>query len=250
LLKRPVQTHAFIFGIRDLHAQNLIFTATHLQPIDAEVVLTDLSLPNETILLPFKDTVFDSCGLRPLANSISDIDSTDRSQIFAGYFDLFAAMSSQRRAIIDTFANQSLRVPIRLILRNTREYQPYLHGAASLDSLLKEERTQVERGDVPYFFKHCDDANLYWLSKPGTISSVETDLGAFKPDVDRHAKNPARLLGDENGLVRKMVQGAFLLQKQFADSDRREFRWCGDALVLSLEGCEISSVKQIFRKKV
>src|ERR1017187_4327930 len=47
--------YTYIFGIRDLHRQNLILTKSHLQPVDVEVVLTKLVLPSETLLLPFKN---------------------------------------------------------------------------------------------------------------------------------------------------------------------------------------------------
>jgi len=47
--------YCYVFGVRDLHRHNILRTATHLQVVDAEVVLVKLLLPNETLLLPFKD---------------------------------------------------------------------------------------------------------------------------------------------------------------------------------------------------
>ena len=93
--------YAYAFGIRDLHKFNLIKTKTHLQVIDAEVVLANLILPNETVLLPFKDVPFEDCGANLLVNSLEQLSADRRRLIFAGHFDLFAVIFKKQNILLE-----------------------------------------------------------------------------------------------------------------------------------------------------
>ena len=54
----------------------------------------------------------------------------------------------------------------RVILLNTGKYMRYLEGNEIEEVLLEEERVQLRRGDIPYFFKfYNDDRVYYWSSK-------------------------------------------------------------------------------------
>jgi hypothetical protein len=242
--------YAYALGVRDLHKNNLILTETHLQVIDAEIVLTDLILPNETVLLPFKDIAFDRCGANSLAQSLSDFSTNDRRQIFAGYFDVFAILHRRQKEIQTTLENATLTAPIRVIVRNTRVYKRHQDGTTQIHGLLAEERVQLERGDIPYFFKKCDDGNLYWLSSANGAESIVSSFGEFGPDIARHAQIPAKLVGAPTTIERKMIQGAFLLQKLLVDSAAYDFAWNGKRLLLNADGCENQFTGQTFRKKL
>jgi hypothetical protein len=241
--------YAYVFGIRDLHTNNLILTDTHLQAIDAEIVLTDLVLPHETILLPFKDVEFDRCGASKLATAMDEFSKDGRREILAGYLDAFAIFFRKQIEIQQTLETSLLTTPARVIVRNTREYRPYLNGSAPLDDLLPEERIQIERGDVPYFFKICGDQNLYWLSESNGAKSIVSDLGDYAPDIARHAQSPEKIIGTPSVIERKMVQGAFLLKKLFHDNAAYEFAWNGKQILIEENGLENHATGHAFRNK-
>ncbi len=241
--------YAYVFGIRDLHTNNLILTDTHLQAIDAEIVLTDLILPHETILLPFKDVAFDRCGASRLATAMDEFSKDGRREILAGYLDAFAVLFRKQIEILQTLETSLLMTPVRVIVRNTREYRPYLNGSAPLDDLLLEERIQIERGDVPYFFKISGDQNLYWLSESNGAKSIVSDLGVYAPDIARHAQAPKKIIGNASVIERKMVQGAFLLKKLVNDKAAYEFAWNGNRIVIDENGLENHATDHAFRNK-
>ena len=156
--------YSFAFGIRDLHNQNLVVTESHIQAIDAEVVLTDLILPNESVLLPYKDIEFNTCGANTLRGSIGGFSNDDRRNVFAGYVDTFAAIFKSHAQLCATFDAIDLTAPIRVIVRNTKNYKSHLNRTVPIQDLLSEEVVQLDRGDVPYFFKKLGDERLFYLS--------------------------------------------------------------------------------------
>ncbi|HEY8269852.1 MAG TPA: DUF4135 domain-containing protein [Pseudobdellovibrionaceae bacterium] len=225
--------YAYLFGIRDLHKFNLIKTKTHLQVIDAEVVLTNLILPNESVLLPFKDVPFNVCGLNLLVDSLVATISSQKQLIFAGYFDLFAVAFCKQRALLESLSVAASTAPIRIIIRNTKVYSNHLNGSSKILDLLSEEQAQLERGDIPYFFKRLGDNQLYWISSTdGNTSSVQS-TDSFTTDVDRHAQQPSLLIGSPEVVEKKMAQGALFLQRKLGSSDSYEFSWNDGKLTLS-----------------
>jgi hypothetical protein len=222
--------YAYIFGIRDLHKYNLILTETHVQAIDAEVVLTDLILPNESVLLPFKDIDFDLCGARTIWPTLNEISKSAQRNVFAGYVDLFANVFKKHEEILSMLNKLNLDAPIRVIVRNTREYSRHLNKSFVLTNLLLEEAVQLERGDIPYFFKKCGDDRLYFLTDPQGAAETVADTGLFLPDIARHAEIPNKLVGNRSTIEQKMIQGLFLMEKWFNVTEAYELTWCGRSL--------------------
>ena len=241
--------YSFAFGIRDLHNQNLVVTESHIQAIDAEVVLADLILPNESVLLPYKDIEFESCGARTLRATMGGLSNDDRRNIFSGYVDTFAAIFKSHAQLCATFDAIDLTAPIRVIVRNTKNYKSHLNRTVPIQDLLSEEVVQLERGDIPYFFKKLGDERLFYLNDKNFGVGTVQDLGRFKTDIDRHAQSPKKLIGNTDLIERKMVQGIFLFQKQFGDFGRYEFRWNGRNLSFDAELAQNDLTGHTFRKK-
>ena len=178
--------YCYIFGIRDLHKQNLIITRTHLQAVDVEVVFTAITLPHETLLLPFKNIGYEFAGIGALTNSKEDLTQVQIEQIIFGYWDLFRMASEKKLGIDKALATLNFsQMPMRVIVRNTSEYKDLLERKP--DNILKSETEQMRRGDIPYFFKFVSDPNLYWLKEKDHIQAEEL-LGVFQKDIDRHGK--------------------------------------------------------------
>jgi hypothetical protein len=181
--------YCYIFGIRDLHKQNLIMTKTHLQAVDAEVVFTALTLPHETLLLPFKNVGYEFAGIGALVNSKEELTQDQIEQIIFGYWDLFSLASSKKTELDRTLRILNFsEVPVRVIVRNTSEYAALLDGTSG--NVLSSELAQIKRGDVPFYFKFISDRSLYWLEDKGR-TRIEESVGTFQRDIDRHGANEA-----------------------------------------------------------
>ena len=202
--------YSYIFGIRDLHRENLVLTETHLQVVDAEVVLTKLVLPNETILLPFKNVGYEFAGIGRLLPSPELLSQDQAKALFAGYFDFFDCAINKKDAIAHALSDAKMsQHPVRVILRNTSEYT----NLESLD-LMASEESQLKRGDIPYYFKRVGNVSVNWMSSQ-SIFSEESILPRFVSDMNRHAVNPLSLLETNLASPKVMIQGALHLIRHF-----------------------------------
>ncbi len=205
--------YCYIFGIRDLHKQNLIMTRTHLQAVDAEVVFTALTLPHETLLLPFKNVGYEFAGIGALVNSKEELTQEQVEQMIFGYWDLFSLAFKKENEIDEALAGLNFsEIPVRVIVRNTSEYRNLLEAPPS--DILMSEFEQIQRNDVPYYFKFVVDSKLFWLKKHGLIMA-ERALGVFQRDIDRHAKYEEMYLSHGKINKQSLVQGLLYLLKHF-----------------------------------
>jgi len=211
--------YTYIFGIRDLHQQNLIMTKTHLQPVDIEVVFTQLVLPSETLLLPFKTFGYEAVGIGSLAKSPRDFGQEQVRQVFAGYFDFFICAKNRKDQIAHALSDADLSShPCRVIVRNTSEYGRHIEGKQPLEPLASE-KAQLSRGDIPYYFKYLGKKDLRWLATPDQ-HEIEEHLGIFTEDIDRHAVSPLGLLEANLSTDQKMIQGAMQIVRHFSTEQK------------------------------
>lgn len=219
--------YCYIFGIRDLHKQNLIMTKTHLQAVDAEVVFTALTLPHETLLLPFKTVGYEFAGIGALVNSKADPTQVQVEQILLGYWDLFSLVSNRKVEIDGALAALDFsKMPIRVIIRNTSEYRNLLESPP--DNILFSEIEQIRRGDVPFYFKFVRDKSLYWLKEKNLVQSEEF-VKKFLTDIDRHAMYLPNIFSEKAVSESKFVTGTLFLIKHFDHST--DLRLSGQAKI-------------------
>ena len=205
--------YCYIFGIRDLHKQNLIMTKTHLQAVDAEVVFTALTLPHETLLLPFKNVGYEFAGIGALVSSKEELTQAQIEQIVLGYWDLFGVASGKKTEIDEALAAQDFsKIPMRVIVRNTSEYRNLLNDPPT--NTLPSEVEQMNRGDVPFYFKFVADNSLYWL-KQIDFAQAEESVGIFQRDIDRHGKYDGRRWIHTAASKQVLVQSLLYLIKYF-----------------------------------
>lgn len=209
--------YCYIFGIRDLHKQNLIKTETHFQVVDAEVVFTRLILPSETLLLPFKHIGYELAGIGVFANNKSEHTLEQKQAIIDGYMDMFSFVIEKKNQVDEIFSSLKLDShPIRVIIRNTSEYKSILESTE--ENILKSELCQLSRGDVPFYFKYLGRSELLWL-KGIDADSSEMSLEYYKKDIDRHAISYSNGWCESVVSKRTMATGILFLKRFFNIAD-------------------------------
>ncbi len=219
--------YCYVFGIRDLHRHNLIRAESHLQVIDAEVVLVKLLLPNETLLLPFKDIGPESAGIRHLTDSPAPLSAEMVSAILSGYCETFDRIESVLPEMTKVFAGlqtEMARVPVRHIARDTIVYRDWKTASPKIP-FFKEELEQLERGDIPYFFKFIGDPCLYqYADRSGARVQVDAPSELLK-GIARDATDPLDLLKLERVEVLFPTGLLFLAKRLLASDFQGEFRF-------------------------
>lgn len=246
--------YAYVFGIRDLHAANLVLGADGLRVIDAEVVLTNLTLPQETLLLPFKECGGDECGFSLLAENVSLISEDQKRAVLAGFIDVLEVFHRNLTLFRDVFSAITRFHPIRVLLRNTREYSFYFRDGVERRAkdfpVLPEELVQLRRDDVPYFFKRLDSNQVYWvkgITASGPMIEVVKSMPATMiADVARHAVDPHVLLESPSLIEKRLVHGLMFLHRKLQLEGAAHFAWCGGRLDLSSQGLEIEALRRKF----
>jgi hypothetical protein len=211
-----------LFGIRDLHRPNLVRGVQFLHAVDAEVVFAKLLLPCETLLLPFKETTFERSGVGHLFRNGRDITLDQILALLKGYCTLFEAICSAKEGIVGALGKVTeiaQEVPIRHILRDTAVYRNIQAQQIAVE-LLPEEIVQLQRGDIPYFFKFMGKPELfYYTSDTGTFKTVSVPARHVE-GVKREAQPPEILLNDIRVTNEVFAPGLFyILKSSFHDLD-------------------------------
>ncbi|MEU9192564.1 DUF6624 domain-containing protein [Streptomyces hundungensis] len=118
-------------------------------------------------------------------------------RMLRGMFDAWTLMCRNRRRIAEFIAERAPDHVVRVLARPTREYANAL-GAGPGDAvvLARDERSQLARGDVPYFFRRADGGPL-WALDPRHGRAVEARL----PELgDGPAGPPAAVVREGHGL--------------------------------------------------
>jgi hypothetical protein len=153
-------------GISDLHWENLVLGADArgrvvFAPLDVETIFDDWSLPTETKLLPDADPEYaainrHAAGVRrALPHLGKPVSAEDLVAMAATYRQTLDFLDRHARAIADVFSQlPTLRTtPVRVILRGTGEYVHSTPSRPLWPPLLDAEMEQLDRGDIPYFFR-------------------------------------------------------------------------------------------------
>ncbi len=160
------------FGLSDLHFENIAFGRNSdgkliWGPLDIEGAFADFALLSQTLLLPAEGLAVGIPGLTSVLKLFTqDTDSQFVGFLCKGYVNSFKFLNDIETEILDVIANalDLAQTPNRLIFRPTREYLTLLRGeshAANTSPICDEERKQLARGDVPYFFHYLPKLDVY-----------------------------------------------------------------------------------------
>jgi hypothetical protein len=212
-------------GVSDLHWENLALGVGPgrrlvFAPLDVEIILSDLSLPTETKLLPDADPEYaavcrHACGARRVLPYLGKpVDVSDLLAMAGAYRGTLGFLDRHAGAIADVFARlPGLRTaPIRVCLRGTDDYARA--GSEPLwPPLLDAEEEQLRRGDVPYFFRWYGRPGIRYFGDP-TLRQIHTlprkgDVPQLDPmlNIARGLRTPSRKNLRDEGLI--TLLGAF-----------------------------------------
>ncbi|MGE3263108.1 MAG: hypothetical protein AB7K68_15105 [Bacteriovoracia bacterium] len=211
--------YCYVFGIRDLHRNNVVKTETHIQVVDAEVVLSRLLLPHETLLLPFKEVDADLCGASSIL-SLAIVSSEQIEIVLRGYYDVLSCITSNLAGIQRVFEDQQAtfkKIPIRHILRDTIHYRLAFQKPPEIP-LFDSEVEQLGRGDVPYFFKFVGEAQVHAYSDQHDNYLPVTLPAVFEKGAAREASLVSELLN--SGRIASLMPTGFLYIAKLLSNDK------------------------------
>ncbi len=213
-------------GVADLHWENLVLGSDargHVvfAPLDVELILSDLSLPTETKLLPDADPEYaavcqHACGVRRVLPYLGKpVAPADLVAMLAAHHAVLALLERHSPAIAKVFAElpELESTPIRVCLRGTDEYVLARSSQQLWPPLLEAEAEQLARGDIPYFFRLYGQKRIYYYADPelSRLSHLPTrgDVPRLEPllSVARGLRSPNREKLRTEGLF--AVLGAF-----------------------------------------
>jgi len=197
-------------GVSDLHWENLVLGLNErgqivFGPLDVEIMLTDLSSPVETRLLPafdpdYADLYRHAAGVRRALPFLGKpIGGAQLAAMVAAYRATLALLDSSGAIIGRTLTQlpELRRAPIRVCLRSTGDY---LQTAPEQlwPPLLDAEREQLARGDIPYFFRLYGVPGIHYfrnraLTQIGTLP-LRGDVPKNQPllNIARGLRSAAR----------------------------------------------------------
>ena len=212
-------------GVADLHWENLVLGQDArgrivFGPLDVEMILGDLSLPTETKLLPDADPEYaevcrHAAGVRRVLPYLGKpLAAADLLAMAGAYLATLRLLERHAPAIARVFAGlPALKAtPIRVCLRGTDEYVR-ARSVPPWPPLLEAEQEQLERGDIPYFFRLWGRQGIHYYGNRALTElrrlPLKGDVPKLEPllPLSRSLRAPSRQKLRQDGLL--TLLGAF-----------------------------------------
>lgn len=170
------------FGITDLNAENIVCGRDKkgnlvLSPIDLETVLIPLSVLDDTDLVGHQNSGQQSAGLTPIRHLIDSSPIENGPSILVGSFSSYLCLLQQHRHELAMAIGLLLQEPIRIRLRASDIYRIEIKSEPGKNNLsanlLAEEKLQLIRGDIPYFFSTPNKDQLFWFDTGESMKPVD-----------------------------------------------------------------------------
>lgn len=237
-------------GAQDLHWENLALGVDEEErivfgPLDVELLLADLSLPTETKLLPDADPEYaDLCrhaaGVRRVLPYLGKPLAAELLLTVAGAYRETLLLLERHAVDVGKLLTELPglpEAPIRVLLRSTADYA-HADSPELWPPLLRAEREQLARGDVPYFFRLYGKKGIFYytssdLRERGRLP-LRGDVPQLEPllDLARGLRSPSRL---------KLLQDGFFTVLGAFDHRSLDGRHRSDALELSFGARTLSA---------
>lgn len=219
---------ATLFGLNDLHVENILFIKRNekieIAPVDVEIIFYHFNSSAETCLLPSPKTDKKACGFASLIPFLTPL----RIQLLCDSFlESFEGITKNIPTFIELFDSHLMHSKVRMLFRPTQLYADYLK--INNDTIFKsesialtdEEKIQLEAGDIPYFFSpYNSPQELQYYSDPTNISAIGTLMQ--HPSTKRHLKQKELIMGQDFILklkVQSLCHTLFYLTDALSDKE-------------------------------
>ncbi|APJ03376.1 hypothetical protein AXG55_05425 [Silvanigrella aquatica] len=188
-----------LFGVYDLHNENILMGRDSnnkiiFGPIDIECLFENFTLVSQTHLLPSKILLEHKSGLYKLKmvfNLSSEMNFI--APLLFGYIEFLNCFLNFKEFFIKKYP-QIFNYPIRVILHSTECYKTKLNQFN--DFFNSEERDQISKGDIPYFFKYLGSKKLYYMNNSSKNITSSKSLNIVSNKLcDNHNTNSLKKMG-------------------------------------------------------
>lgn len=174
----------FWYGITDLHKENMFLGTKNNKliffPLDIECLFSATSRISQTLLLPNTELPKEKCGFWALLDHMKEAEQDKKILFLKSFIDSVNLLNFHRQDNIDRLMKiikeLNYQPKIRVILKNTKKYQESMNTPSSTDSFFAEELVQLERSDIPYFFKFINSEKLYYFNTRTSYQEAHINL--------------------------------------------------------------------------
>jgi|GEM_PF-4235478 len=233
--------YATAMGLQDLHRENVLFDEIGPLPVDIEIVFSKIILPNETHLMSRQK---DRTTPLSLAQEKWPFDGVAFFEFLDGFSTTVQFISAKvgelRQTIESAIHGCTYPPPVRVLLRPTQFYREWFAGKGRETLLSDEETLQLERGDVPYFFKSLGGNPVSYFEKPNepALASVSGE---------KYGAPLAEVLNETKLMNEILPLGCLFFLRNFLASDWRG-EWKNDVVEITCgEDVSVKIKDKVFR---
>ncbi len=171
------------FGIGDLHSENVFIGKNSAgvlicSPIDIESIFSLCRIPSQTLLIPSNEIDFQQCGLSDIFKFLPE-NPQERlfliSILLSSYLELLMELKKEKNVVQSILKEAIPSSIIRVILRNTQVYSDYIKYGTN-PGFEEYEMEQLQRGDIPYFFRTFGCSHIKWFKHKDQMKSLNGDI--------------------------------------------------------------------------
>ncbi len=219
--------YSFVAGIQDLHRENVIFSQHGPLVVDTEVVLSQLKLPDQTQLLRRRSTQFDfTTAISKMSEDSNELEEKYFWALTDGFIQSLVGLAQEAQSVAATIqksiSSRGSKPKVRVLFKATSTYRKYLSGEETREIFSSSELIQLQRNDVPYFFKFIDSPDVYFMKSETESANADPDPSQ-KALADIVGLSPQEIFNSERILRSLLPQGIFYLLKHHLNAN-----WSGN----------------------
>lgn len=190
------------FGMSDLHTDNMIIGTQYdgspiVGPIDIESLFHNYDLISQSLLIPSMHCSRSFCGLSSLLDFQLEYPNADHMPALCyGFLDALNFFDNYQEDLNALLIDSNLlhNAPVRVLPRHTRDYYTALNSNVPSNlqqSLCDSELAQLQRNDIPYFFRYLSTTDIFYHDSPNTIAEamLPAELNQKASPYPRLARN-------------------------------------------------------------
>lgn len=245
--------YCYYFGLQDLHKDNLLIVPDGIQVIDLEQAFSELLLPNHSLLLPVNKNITWSAGINILSKAtIDQLTALEAKHLIDGFATLSNLILNQiekiRLILTSSLSNFEIQ-PMRIFFRGTRDYVEKLQGISKVQNWFPEEKLQLDRNDVPYFFMFMNKEPIHYYTSESWNTEQVIVPEDFKRFANYCAKNPLDIF-KKSKIEQQRARGMLYLVNKMSILVGQDLNWDSCSILITDEQIEFSSpnIRMITKK--